>query len=41
MVSGLILSKDDIRREIQYKSDIYNKIDDIFTFINIQMRGNQ
>jgi glycosyltransferase involved in cell wall biosynthesis len=40
-VSGLILNKKDSVREIEYESDFYNKIEDIYSYFNIQMCGNQ
>lgn len=40
-VSGLILNNSDINRELKYKSNIYNKIEDLYTEFNIQMCGKQ
>ena len=42
-LSGLILSKKDfnINREIEYTSEIYNKVCDIYRYFNIQMCRNQ
>jgi glycosyltransferase involved in cell wall biosynthesis len=41
-VSGLILNKKDSVRQIEYYSnDIYNKIEDIYNYFNIQMCGIQ
>lgn len=42
-VSGLILSEKDFDRQIEYNptGGIYNKIEDIYSYFNIQMCGNQ
>lgn len=40
-VSGLIMSDSDINRELKYESEVYNKIEDLYSSFNIQMCGNQ
>lgn len=40
-LSGLILSKSDIDRKIEYEDSIYNRIEEIYRYFNIQKCGDQ
>jgi GT2 family glycosyltransferase len=40
-VSCLILTKKDMNRKLDYTSEVYNKIEDIYSLFNIQMIKNQ